>query len=58
MKLLVAEKLFDGLQFTFGHVEVLLGVLGILLLHIKPRFGKIEVHALLRRDDIPAQTIA
>ena len=54
----MAEKLFDGLQFTFGHVEVLLGVLGILLLHIKPRFGKIEVHALLRRDDIPAQTIA
>lgn len=55
---LVPEELLDGLQVGFGHVEVFLSVLGVLLLHEEARFGEIEVHALLCRDDVAAKAIA
>lgn len=54
----MAEEFLDGLQLGFGHVEIFLGALRVLLLHIQPRFGEIEVHALLRRNDVSAQTVA
>lgn len=58
MKLLVAEEFLDGLQFGFGHVEIFLCAFRVLLLHIQPRFGEIEVHALFRSNDVSAQTVA
>ena len=54
----MAEEFLDGLEFGFGHIEIFLGALRVLLLHINSRFGEIGVHALLGRDDVPAQAVA
>ena len=54
----VAQEFFDGLQFGFGHVQILFGAFGILLLHGELSFREICFHALLGRDNIAAEAVA
>ncbi len=54
----VAQEFFDGLEFGFGHVQILFGAFGVLLLHGELSFREIRFHALLGRDNIAAQAVA
>ena len=55
---LVAQEFFDGLELGFGHVQILFGVLGVLLLHGRLGFGDVGPHALLGGDDVTAKAVA
>ena len=45
------------MEFGFGHVQILFGVLGVLLLHGELRFGDVCPHALLGGDDVAAKAV-
>jgi len=54
---LVAEEFFNGLEFGVGHVQILLGVFRILLLHVVLRFVEVRLHALLGGNDVTAKSV-
>ena len=54
----MAEELFDGAEFRSGHVEVLLGGLGVLTLHCGLRLSEIVLHAGFSGYDIAAEPVA
>src|SRR5580704_17178776 len=55
---LFAEEFFEGGEFGFGHVQIIFGGLGVLLLHGGLGFGDVGLHALLGGDDVAAEAIA
>lgn len=54
----VAEEFLDGLKLGFGHVQIFLGALEVIVLPRGLRLGEIGVHARLGGDDISAQAVA
>ena len=54
----MAEEFFDGLEFGVGHIQVFFGVLRVLLLHEKLRFGEVRLHALLGGDNVATKAVA
>ena len=55
---LFSEELLDGCEFRFGHVQIFLRTLGVMLLHGGLGFGDVGLHVLLGSDDVAAKAIA
>ena len=53
----MAEEFFDGLQLGFGHVQIFLRALEVVVLPRGLGFGKVGVHARFRGNDVAAQAI-
>ncbi len=54
---LFSEELLDGCEFRFGHVQIFLRALGVMLLHGGLGFGDIGLHALLGGDYVAAKAV-
>jgi len=52
-----AEEFLEGLEFGFGHVQILLGGFVVLFLHGELGFGEVRLHALLSGDDVAAEAV-
>jgi len=53
----VAEEFFDGCEFGFRHVQILLGGFGVLFLHGGLCFAEVGPHALLGGDDVATEAV-
>ena len=57
MRGLFTEELLDGGEFGFGHVQIFLRALCVVLLHGGLGFGDVGLHALLCGNDVAAKAV-